>query len=158
MYFWINYFFSLFFVMKLFCWTDSLDCLFWIYNTKKIWKQFIQTRVLKIRDTLKGTSWLFCPGVQNPADIVTRGSYLKDDVLRRYLVGGNSVSVIVSGRLASTKNLENYKSNESRCLPGLSNSGILFIQAWRIYLVSKSIILLKNWLQLRHLCWDLLTI
>ena len=39
--------------MKLFCWTDSLDCLFCIHNTKKNWKQFIQTRVLKIRDTLQ---------------------------------------------------------------------------------------------------------
>ena len=28
--------------MKLFCWTDSLDCLFWIHNAKKIWKQFIR--------------------------------------------------------------------------------------------------------------------
>ena len=65
--------------MKPFCWTDSLDCLFWIHNTKKNWKQFIQTRILKIRDTLEGTSWLFCPGVQNPVDIPTRGSCLKDD-------------------------------------------------------------------------------
>ena len=24
--------------VKLFCWTDSLDCLFWIHNTKKLWK------------------------------------------------------------------------------------------------------------------------
>ena len=79
---------------------------------------------MKIRDTLKGTSWLFCPGVQNPEDIATRGSYFKDDVLRRYLVGGTSVSATVSGRLASTKNFENYKSNESRCLPELSNSDI----------------------------------
>ena len=51
--------------LKLFCWTGSLDCLFWIHNTKKMWKQFVQTRVLKIRDTLEGTSWLFCPGMQN---------------------------------------------------------------------------------------------
>ena len=58
--------------MKLFCQTDSLDCLFWIHNTKKIWKQFMQTHVLKIKDTLQGTSWLFCPGVQNPANIPNR--------------------------------------------------------------------------------------
>ena len=42
----------------------------------------------------------------------------------RYLVGGTSVSATISGRLATTKNFENYKSNESRCLPELSNSDI----------------------------------
>ena len=42
--------------MKLFCLTDSLDCLFWIHNIKKNWKQFIQIRVLKIRNNLEGTS------------------------------------------------------------------------------------------------------
>ena len=70
--------------MKLFCWTDSLDCLFWIYNTQKIWKQFIKTCVLKIRNTLEGTSWLFCPGEQNPADIPTRDSYMKDDDIKEF--------------------------------------------------------------------------
>ena len=86
--------------MKFLCWTDSLDFLFWIHNTKIIWKQFIQTRVLKIRDTLEGRSWLFGPGVQNIADICTRGPYLKDDDI---MAGGTSVSTIVSGRLAKHK-------------------------------------------------------
>ena len=86
--------------MKFLCWTDSLDFLFWIHNTKIIWKQFIQTRVLKIRDTLEGRSWLFGPGVQNIADIRTRGPYLKDDDI---MAGWTSVSTIVSGRLAKHK-------------------------------------------------------
>ena len=74
--------------MKRFCWTDSLDILFWIHKTKKIWKQFIQTRFLKIRDTLEGTSWLFCPGGKNPADIPTSGSYLKDDDIKKFWLEG----------------------------------------------------------------------
>ena len=44
----------------------------------------MQTHVLKIRDTLESTSWLFCPGLQNPADIPTRGSYLKDDNIEKF--------------------------------------------------------------------------
>ena len=39
---------------KIFCWLDSAECLYWIYNTRKIWKQFIQSRVQKIRDSLHG--------------------------------------------------------------------------------------------------------
>ena len=41
---------------SIFCWTDSLDCLFWTYHTNKNWKQFIKTRVLKINYTLDDTS------------------------------------------------------------------------------------------------------
>ena len=67
--------------MKLFCWTDSLDCLFWIHNTKKILKQFIQA-CFKDQRTLEGTSWLFCSGVQNPADFLTRDLYLKGDDIK----------------------------------------------------------------------------
>ena len=98
--------------MKLFSWTDSLDCLFWIYNTQKIWKQFIQIRVLKIRNTLEGTSWLFCPGVQNPADIPTRDSYMKDDDIKEFWLEGPPFLQLSQEDWASTKNLENYKSNE----------------------------------------------
>ena len=103
--------------MKLFCWTDSLDCLFWIHNTKKIWKQFLQ-----IRDTLEGTSWLFCPGLQNPADIPTRGSYLKDDDIKEFWLEGPPFLQLPQEDWTSTKNFKNYKCNESHCLAELSNS------------------------------------
>ena len=94
--------------MKLFCWTDSLDCLFCIHNTKKNWKQFIQTRVLKIRHL---ASRLFCPGVQNPADIPTRASYMKDDDIRESGLEGPPFLQLSQEDWPSTKNFENYKSN-----------------------------------------------
>ena len=97
--------------MKLFCWTDSLDCLFWIHNTQKIWKQFILTRVFKIRNTLEGTSWLFCPGVQNPADTPTRDSYMKDNDIKESWLEGPPFLQLSQEDWPNTKNFENYRSN-----------------------------------------------
>ena len=45
--------------MKIFCWTDSLDFLFWIHNIKKNSKQFIQIGGLKIlKFWLQGSPFL----------------------------------------------------------------------------------------------------
>ena len=55
--------------IDMFCWTHSLDCLFWKLNTMKVWKQFIQSRVLKIRKNLPSALWRHCPGSKNLADI-----------------------------------------------------------------------------------------
>ena len=103
---------------------DSLDCLFWIHDTKKIWKQFIQTRVLKVTDPLEGTNWLFCPRVQNPADILKRGSYLKDDDIKEFWLEGPPFLQLPQEDWLSTKSFENYKSHESHCLAEWSNSDI----------------------------------
>ena len=75
--------------MKIFCWTDSLDCLFWIHNIKKKIETIYTDRCFKDFEVL---------------------------------AAGISVSAIVSGRLAKSKNFE--KSNESHCLEELSSSGI----------------------------------
>ena len=54
-------------------WSDSADCIYWIKNHSKIWKQFVQNWVIKIRDNLPGIEWLHCPRSLNPADIPSRG-------------------------------------------------------------------------------------
>ena len=77
-------------------------------------------RVLKIRDTLEGACWLFCPGVQNPADIPTRGSYLKDDDIKELWFKGPPFLQLSQEDWPSTKNPE----YESHCLAELSNSDI----------------------------------
>ena len=97
------------------------NCLFCIHNTKKNWKQFIQTRVLKIRHL---ASRLFCPGVQNPADIPTRASYLKDDDIKEFWLEGPAFLPLSQEDWPSTKNFENYKSHESHYLAELSNPDI----------------------------------
>ena len=59
--------------IDVYCWSDSVDCIYWINNNSEVWKQFIQNRVIKIRDDLPGIKRLHCPGSLNPADIPSRG-------------------------------------------------------------------------------------
>ena len=68
----------------------------------------MQTHVLKIRDTLESTSWLFCPGLQNLADIPTRGSYLKDDNIEKFWLEERSFLELSQEDWLTTKNSENY--------------------------------------------------
>ena len=60
-------------IKNVYCWSDSLDSLFWIKGENKTWKPFIQNRVIKIRKIVHPAKWRFCPGNKNPADLPSRG-------------------------------------------------------------------------------------
>jgi hypothetical protein len=53
-------------------WTDSITVLYWLQN-KGEWKQFVKHRVDEILRLTKGMVWRHCPGLDNPADIGSRG-------------------------------------------------------------------------------------
>ena len=55
-----------------FYWTDSMTALHWI-RTPKPWKQYINHRVVEIRNLSDHENWQFCPGNLNPADVPSRG-------------------------------------------------------------------------------------
>jgi hypothetical protein len=59
------------------CWTDSMTTLCWIKN-ERIWKQFVQHRVNKIRELTSKEVWRHCPGELNQADIPSRDQSGKD--------------------------------------------------------------------------------
>ena len=53
-------------------WVDSRTVLCWIKNDKH-WKQYVKHRVDEIRQLTAKQDWRYCPGVQNPADLPSRG-------------------------------------------------------------------------------------
>ena len=61
-------------------WLDSKTALYWIHNNGE-WKQFVQHRVNEILHQSRKNEWGHVPGLQNPADIGSRG------VDARYLKG-----------------------------------------------------------------------
>ncbi|XP_055914411.1 uncharacterized protein LOC129947754 [Eupeodes corollae] len=54
-------------------WTDSKISWFWITGSSKRWKPYIENRVREIRSICDVSKWRHCPGLENPADLVTRG-------------------------------------------------------------------------------------
>ena len=54
--------------------TDPEVALYWIRGVDRVWKQFVQHQVLEIRNLLPSVSWRHCPGVDNPADLPSRGA------------------------------------------------------------------------------------
>ncbi len=57
--------------LPIYFWVDSSCVLGWILNQSQTLKVFVQNRVQEIH-TIAG-SWKWCPGLQNPADLSTRG-------------------------------------------------------------------------------------
>ena len=55
------------------CFTDSKIALCWVRHDTKEWKQFVENRVCEIRKLVPTQCWQHCPGVQNPADLPSRG-------------------------------------------------------------------------------------
>ena len=51
--------------------TDSLVALWWIKRADKIWKVWVENRVIKFREKVDSSSWIIIPGELNPADIAT---------------------------------------------------------------------------------------
>ena len=60
------------------CFTDSTVALFWIRGHNKEWKQFVQNRVIEIRQLVSPEYWSHCCGQTNPADIPSRGLAVKE--------------------------------------------------------------------------------
>ena len=58
---------------EVYCWTDSMTVLQWITN-KRIYKQYVQSRVDEIRQMTNQCLWRHCPGAINPADLPSRGT------------------------------------------------------------------------------------
>ena len=59
-------------IEEILCWTDSMTVYYWIHSNRE-YKQFVQNRVDEIHKLTDVKSWRHCPGVENPADVGSRG-------------------------------------------------------------------------------------
>ena len=78
--------------VEIFYWVDSKTVLYWIRNTKP-WKQYVLTRVKEIRECTAQDSWRHCPGVQNPADLPSRGMNANELVNEKRWWKGPGISI-----------------------------------------------------------------
>jgi len=64
------------FKLKLNCyfWTDSKITYYWIRKSPEKFKPFVKNRVEEIQKLTSPTNWHHCPGSENPADLVSRGT------------------------------------------------------------------------------------
>ncbi|XP_015754315.1 PREDICTED: uncharacterized protein LOC107333964 [Acropora digitifera] len=58
---------------EVFNWTDSMISLWWITNTDKEYKQFVENRMAEIRGNSPPEQLRYCPTADNPANIASRG-------------------------------------------------------------------------------------
>ena len=56
---------------NIYYYTDSMTAFCWINNTFQQYKQFVEERVIKIRNLSK--RWRHVKGTENPADLTSRG-------------------------------------------------------------------------------------
>ncbi|XP_055542522.1 uncharacterized protein LOC129728133 [Wyeomyia smithii] len=59
-------------------WTDSTCVLRWIQTVPTTWSTYIANRVSKIQGLTEPNTWRHVPGVQNPADLISRGISAED--------------------------------------------------------------------------------
>ena len=60
-------------VDDVFFWSDSMDVLCWLRNEVRRFQTFVAHRISEIREVTRPGQWQHVPGVENPADLPTRG-------------------------------------------------------------------------------------
>ena len=81
------------------CRTDSSVALAWIQGDPAQWKTFVANRVAEIRTLSEPCRWRHCPGIQNPADLVTRGISGAELVASEFWLHGPEI--ILGGEIPS---------------------------------------------------------
>ena len=59
--------------VKFTCWSDSMVALGWIQGSPSKWKPWVANRVASIQSLTNPEKWKHVAGIENPADLVTRG-------------------------------------------------------------------------------------
>ncbi|XP_044183283.1 uncharacterized protein LOC122963962 [Acropora millepora] len=83
-------------VDEVYCWTDSMTKLHWIKGVERNYKQFVENRVREIRQNVPPESWGHCPGIENPADLPSRG--MKAEALKQSEIWWHGPPWLVEGK------------------------------------------------------------
>ena len=89
-------------ITKSYVWTDWSAVLCWI-NNEKLWKQYIRSRVNKIRELSEKEQWRFCPKSQNLADLPHSRHISKWIVKEWTLASWTSISMITPWSVANNR-------------------------------------------------------
>ena len=63
---------------EVYLWSDSKIVLAWISKPSSSWKTFVKNRVQDIHDSFSSSVWGHCVGIENPADLHSRGMKLSN--------------------------------------------------------------------------------
>jgi hypothetical protein len=78
--------------VKYSCWTDSMVALGWIHGSPSKWKPWVANRVAAIQSLTNPIAWKHVSGVDNPADMLSRG--VTGDVLVHLKMWWNGLSFL----------------------------------------------------------------
>ncbi|XP_058128492.1 uncharacterized protein LOC131292773 [Anopheles ziemanni] len=59
-------------------WTDSMTVVHWLRASPNSWKPYVANRVSQVQQLTEGCTWRHIAGVDNPADLASRGCLGKD--------------------------------------------------------------------------------
>ncbi|XP_064394514.1 uncharacterized protein LOC135341786 [Halichondria panicea] len=105
------------------CFIDSQVALCWIRNIGKSWKPFVQNRVSEIRNLFPVECWNHIPGVENPADVPSRGTTPLELLVNKLWRDGPSMPFRYSDKATDddlpSECLEELPASEKRAVHGL---------------------------------------
>ncbi|XP_055589427.1 uncharacterized protein LOC129741706 [Uranotaenia lowii] len=61
-------------ITEAFFWTDSMIVKHWLASHPSRWQTFVANRVSEIQHITKSGTWNHVPGIENPADLISRGA------------------------------------------------------------------------------------
>jgi hypothetical protein len=71
-------------------WTDSENVYYWVRNQSREFKPFVANRIGEIQRTTSPEQWRHVPGMENPADLPTRGLSVADLSENKFWMEGPS--------------------------------------------------------------------
>ena len=83
-------------IKGIYCWTDSRVALCWIKGSDKVYKQFVENRVVEIRRLQPESNWFHIPGNINPADFATKPFPAKKWLHSNIWWGGPDVHMLLA--------------------------------------------------------------